>query len=341
MARCIELAKKGIGYVAPNPMVGCVIVHNDQVIGEGYHQKFGEAHAEVNAINSVANKELLKESTIIVSLEPCSHYGKTPPCSDLIIEKQIPKVVIGTVDPFAEVAGRGIEKLKKAGRSVKVGVLENECQELNKRFFTFHRKRRPYIILKWAQTQDGFIDVERDAKNYGQPTWITNELARKHVHKTRANESSILVGKNTVLKDNPTLTVRDWIGENPIRIVLDRNLELPVSLNLFNSDSKTIVFNAKRTDKRKHLSFECLDYTTEIVPQIIDNLYQKKIQSLIVEGGSLTLQKFIDLDLWDEAHIYHGPVFFKKGISAPKLKGILIETMNFGNSYLEIFRNTK
>ena len=341
MARCIELAKKGIGYVAPNPMVGCVIVHNDQVIGEGYHQKFGEAHAEVNAINSVANKELLKESTIIVSLEPCSHYGKTPPCSDLIIEKQIPKVVIGTVDPFAEVAGRGIEKLKKAGRSVKVGVLENECQELNKRFFTFHRKRRPYIILKWAQTQDGFIDVERDAKNYGQPTWITNELARKHVHKTRANESSILVGKNTVLKDNPTLTVRDWIGENPIRIVLDRNLELPVSLNLFNSDSKTIVFNAKRTDKRKHLSFECLDYTTEIVPQIIDNLYQKEIQSLIVEGGSLTLQKFIDLDLWDEAHIYHGPVFFKKGISAPKLEGILIETMNFGNSYLEIFRNTK
>jgi diaminohydroxyphosphoribosylaminopyrimidine deaminase / 5-amino-6-(5-phosphoribosylamino)uracil reductase len=230
MTRALELAQLGIGNVAPNPMVGCVIVHQGKIIGEGYHHEYGKAHAEVNAINSVKNHQLLPESTLYVTLEPCSHFGKTPPCADLIIREKIPNVVIGTIDPFSRVAGTGIEKLQNAGCKVEVGILKEKCQEVNRRFFTFHKKKRPYIILKWAQTEDGFIDIDRSIEHFGQPTWITNDLSRIAVHKMRSEESAILVGTNTAQKDNPSLTVRDWYGSHPLRLVIDRNLRLPSGL---------------------------------------------------------------------------------------------------------------
>ena len=241
MLRCHDLARLGIARTAPNPMVGCVIVLDEKIIGEGYHRKCGEAHAEVNAINSVSNHELLKKSTLYVSLEPCSHYGKTPPCTDLIISKKIPRVVIGCVDSFSEVSGRGIKKLKQAGCDVIVGVLENESRELNKRFFTFNEKKRPYIILKWAQTLDGFIDIIRTDENQIAPTWISNEHSRMLVHKWRSHEDAIMVGTNTAEKDNPSLNVRDWDGKNPLRVVLDRQLRLNEKLNLFNNKIQTII----------------------------------------------------------------------------------------------------
>lgn len=340
ISRCIELAQKGIGEVAPNPMVGCVIVHDGQIIGEGFHEKYGEAHAEVNAINQVSNQELLKESTMYVSLEPCSHHGKTPPCSDLIIRKQIPRVVIGTVDQFAKIAGRGIEKLNNAGIDVTVGVLENECKELNKRFFTFHQLKRPYIILKWAQTKDGFMDVERESDANGKPTWITNELARKHVHKTRSEEASIMVGTNTAIKDNPSLTVRDWHGKNPVRIVLDRELKIPRNLNLFDTNARTIVFNSMLSSEKKNITFHKLDYNQDIIPQVISYLFDQEFISLIVEGGRKTIESFIESNLWDEAHIYDGPVLFGKGIPAPVLKGELVYSNRFKDSNLRIFKNS-
>ena len=227
MDRCLSLACLGAGDVAPNPMVGCVIVYEDKIIGEGFHQQFGAPHAEVNAIRAVKDKNLLKDSTLYVSLEPCAHFGKTPPCSDLIIEHQIPHVVVGCVDPFAEVAGKGIEKMKKAGIKVDVGLLEAECLWLNRRFFTFHQKKRPYLILKWAQTMDGFLDIDRSKPSFGQPTWISNELSRRQVHRQRTEEAAILVGTNTAFKDNPSLTVREWDGQQPVRLVIDRKNRLP------------------------------------------------------------------------------------------------------------------
>ena len=238
MKRCLELAQKGAGNVSPNPMVGCVIVYSDTIIGEGYHEKYGEAHAEVNAINAVENTDLLQKSTLYVSLEPCAHYGLTPPCSDLIIEKKIPNVVIGTIDSFAKVAGKGIEKMKKAGIDVQVGILEKECRAINKRFFTFYEKKRPYIFLKWAETTDGFIDFDRSKTEYGEPSWITGEKALVRVHQMRATEDAILVGTNTALKDNPSLTVRNCEGKNPVRLVIDNKLRLPKDLKLFDEQCK-------------------------------------------------------------------------------------------------------
>jgi len=240
MQRCLDLALLGIGDVAPNPMVGCVIVHEGIVIGEGYHEKYGGPHAEVNAILSVKNPELLAHSTLYVSLEPCAHFGKTPPCSDLIIKNQIPKVVIGTVDPFAEVSGKGIERMRKSGIEVEVGVLEKKCRNLNRRFFTFHEKKRPYIILKWAQTLDGFIDTDRTETQH--PTWITNALSKRLVHKQRSEESAILIGTNTAEYDNPALTVREWTGSQPIRMVIDRLGRLDSSLQIFDGIVPTWVF---------------------------------------------------------------------------------------------------
>ena len=339
MGQCIKLAQKGAGFVAPNPMVGCIIVHDGKVIGEGYHQKYGEAHAEVNAINAVQNHEQLKTSTLYVSLEPCSHYGKTPPCSDLIVQKQIPRVVIGIKDPFSKVAGNGIKRLKNAGIKVVVGVMEDECKKLNKRFFTFHQKKRPYIILKWAQTLDGFIDVERGSENYGQPTWITNQTARVHVHKTRAEEAAILVGTNTAIKDNPSLTVRDWQGNNPLRLVFDRQLKLPPYLNIFNEDAETVVFNSLQGGQKGHVCFVKLDNEKDTVPQVLAYLHQREALSLIVEGGAQTIQHFVKLNLWDEAHVYEGPVKFHKGVTAPKLQGVLVGKMAFDESSLSIIKN--
>ncbi len=302
--RCIELAKNGLGTTYPNPLVGSVIVYNNEIIGEGWHQKAGEPHAEVNAIHSVKDKSLLSKATIYVSLEPCSHFGKTPPCCDLIIANKIPNVVIGTIDPFAKVAGNGIKKLLEAGKKVTIGILEDECNELNKRFFTFHTKKRPYIILKWAESQDGFIaPLQRDKK---EPVWITNEFSRQLVHKWRSEEQAILVGTNTVLEDNPSLTVRDWTGNNPIRIVLDQKKRIPKESPIFDTQANTLL-----------ISKDTINFKNAIASEIADFLFKNEIQSVIIEGGRQTLQTFIDANIWDEARVFKGTISLKKGIKAP------------------------
>ncbi|WP_282069821.1 bifunctional diaminohydroxyphosphoribosylaminopyrimidine deaminase/5-amino-6-(5-phosphoribosylamino)uracil reductase RibD [Olleya namhaensis] len=317
--RALQIAKNGLGQTRPNPMVGSVIVLNDQIIGEGFTSKYGGNHAEVNAINSVTDKALLKEATIYVTLEPCSHYGKTPPCSDLIIHHQIPNIVIGCVDDNPEVAGKGIKKLMEAGRNVRVGVLEAECKAHHKRFFTFHNKKRPYIILKWAQSIDGFIAPK--TKDEQKPVWITNTYSRQLVHKWRAEEQAILVGTNTVIKDNPTLNVRDWTGQNPVRIVLDRNNLLSDQYAIFNTDAETITFK---------------DHT---IKAICDHLHKENINSIIIEGGSKTLQLFIDANLWDEARVFSGKIKFKDGIKAPKFDGQLIKDTTILDDTLNIYTN--
>ncbi|TKG94708.1 bifunctional diaminohydroxyphosphoribosylaminopyrimidine deaminase/5-amino-6-(5-phosphoribosylamino)uracil reductase RibD [Puteibacter caeruleilacunae] len=339
MQRCLELARLGRGNVAPNPMVGSVIVHNGRIIGEGYHRKCGEAHAEVNAVNAVKETELLAESTLYVNLEPCAHYGKTPPCSKLIIDKKIPKVVIGTVDPFAKVAGKGIAMMEAAGVEVKVGVFEKESQDLNRRFFTFHKHKRPYVVLKWAQTPDGFIDIDRDPADFGQPTWITAELSRISVHRLRAEEEAILVGTATAQKDNPSLTVRDWEGKSPLRIVIDRELKLNPQLHLFDQTVPTIVFTGKEMVSKKNLEYVKVDFSEPVMKQILDELYQRDVQSIIIEGGKQTLENCIDQNLWDEARVYVGDRFFHAGIKAPHFKGKLYFEEVFNESRLLVYRN--
>lgn len=325
MDRCLQLANNGFPAAIPNPSVGAVIVVNNKIIGEGFTSPYGGPHAEVNAINNVHNEQLLKKATMYVSLEPCSHYGKTPPCSDLIIAQSIPKIVIGTVDPFAKVAGRGIEKLLRAGRDVIIGVLEEECQRVNKRFFTFHKKKRPFIILKWAQTLDGFIAPDPDKRDKKEPIWITNEYSRQIVHKLRTEERSILVGTNTVLQDNPSLTARDWHGKNPLRIVLDREGKIPAEATVFNEEIKTLVFTKKKQESAENLEFIEVDFINNLPMQICNVLFEKEIQSLIIEGGTKTLQSFIDAELWDEAWVFTGNNHFHKGIKAPVYQGKLIE----------------
>ena len=305
ISRCLQLAYNGLCNTAPNPMVGAVIVYHDTIIGEGYHIRCGEAHAEVNAIRSVKDENLLKESTIYVSLEPCSHYGKTPPCADLIIEKRIPKVVIGCIDPFSQVAGRGIEKLRKAGIEVTVGVLEEECRHLIRRFITFNTLKRPYITLKWAESADGFIDINRTG---GKPIILSNPLTSMLVHKKRAEHDAILVGRHTALLDNPSLSTRNWYGKHPVRLVIDKELTLPRDLELFNGKINALT------------EYISLDFNKDILPQIMEVLYQKKIQSLLVEGGSILLQSFIDSGLWDEAFIEKAPLRLNNGIQAPSIQ---------------------
>ncbi|MEN8116472.1 MAG: bifunctional diaminohydroxyphosphoribosylaminopyrimidine deaminase/5-amino-6-(5-phosphoribosylamino)uracil reductase RibD [Bacteroidota bacterium] len=339
MMRCLELAKKGAGYVSPNPMVGCVVVYNGVVIGEGYHKLYGQAHAEVNAINSVRQPELLKKSTLYVTLEPCAHHGLTPPCSDLIVATQIPKVVIGTIDPFAKVAGKGIEKMQNAGIEVEVGILEKECRELNKRFFTFHEKKRPYIFLKWAQTEDGFIDIDRSNEQFGEPTWITGEESLIRVHKMRAEEDAIMVGTKTAEKDNPSLTVRNCKGNNPLRIVIDKNLRLPNNLSLFNNSAKTIVLNSTINKTEKNTEYIQVNFSQNIIPQILEILHEKNILSLIVEGGRQLLESFIESGLWDEAHVYTGNKTFKRGVPAPAVSGKIVYEENVGDDRLLVFSN--
>lgn len=306
--RCIELAKNGLGTTYPNPLVGSVIVYNNEIIGEGWHRKSGEPHAEVNAINSVKDKSLLSKSTIYVGLEPCSHFGKTPPCCDLIIANKIPNVVIGTIDPFAKVAGTGIKKLIEAGKNVTVGILEDECNELNKRFFTFHNKKRPYIILKWAESEDGFIAPLSKEKK--EPVWITNEFSRQLVHKWRSEEQAILVGTNTVIEDNPSLTTRDWSGNHPIRIVLDQNNRISKESHIFDNQVKSIT-----------ITKENINFNNNIALEITDFLFNEGIQSVIIEGGRQTLQTFIDANIWDEARVFRGEIYFKSGTKAPTISG--------------------
>ncbi len=324
MTRCLQLAKNGLGTCYPNPMVGSVIVYNDKIIGEGWHYKAGQAHAEVNAIHNVSDKSLLPKSTIYVSLEPCSHFGKTPPCSDLIINSGIKRVVIGTIDPFAAVAGRGVKKLIDAGCEVIVGILEQESQKLNKRFFTFHNNKRPYIFLKWAQSADGFLSPKISKDHNRAPIWITNPYSKQLVHKQRACEQAILVGTNTVINDNPSLNTRLWKGDNVLRVILDLNLRIPTDSTIFDQKQPTLVITNKKEPPKnsKYLSFEHIEANKNIATQICNILYKKEIQSLIIEGGSQTLQTFIDANLWDEATVYTGTsVFFSEGIKAPIIKG--------------------
>ncbi len=324
--RCLYIAKNGLGTTRPNPMVGCVIVYKNKIIGEGFTSPYGGNHAEVNAINSVTDKSKLKEATLYVTLEPCSHFGKTPPCSDLIVENKIPKVIIGCLDENEKVAGKGVAKLKDSGCQVVIGILEKECKEHHKRFFTFHNKKRPYIILKWAETLDGFIAPE--TKEDAKPVWITNELSRQLVHKWRTEEQAILVGSNTVIQDNPSLTARDWEGQNPVRVVLDPDESLSKKLNVFNNDAKTIV-----------LSRNELDYSKNVARQICDTLYLEDINSVIVEGGAQTLQTFIDSNLWDESRVFIGQKEFKKGIKAPKFKGRLMSERIINFDILKFYLN--
>ncbi|WP_303318970.1 bifunctional diaminohydroxyphosphoribosylaminopyrimidine deaminase/5-amino-6-(5-phosphoribosylamino)uracil reductase RibD [Flavivirga abyssicola] len=322
--RCIEIAKNGLGYTRPNPMVGSVIVYDNQIIGEGYTSPYGGNHAEVNAINSVTDKALLKNATIYVTLEPCSHYGKTPPCSDLIIKHKIPNVVIGCIDDNTKVAGKGIKKLIEAHCNVTVGVLETACKEHHNRFFTFHNKKRPYIILKWAETKDGFIAPKNREEQ--KPVWITNKYSRQLVHKWRAEEQAILVGTNTVLQDNPSLTTRDWKGNHPIRIVLDKDLKLSKEFSVFNNDAKTITINN-------------IDFSKNIAQQICDILHHNDITSVIIEGGQKTLQTFIDEGIWDEARVFTGDTEFKKGVKAPIFSGKLISEEKIMSDILKVYNN--
>lgn len=324
--RCIQIAKNGLGSTRPNPMVGCVIVCKDHIIGEGYTSAYGGNHAEVNAILSVKNTALLKKATLYVTLEPCSHYGKTPPCSDLIIAKKIPKVVIGCVDDNKQVAGKGIEKLINAGCHVTVGVLEQACKKHHKRFFTFHNKKRPYIILKWAESLDGFIAPETKCEQ--KPVWITNEHSRQLVHKWRAEEQAILVGANTVVQDNPSLTVRHWSGENPIRIVLDKDNNLDTGHAVFNTEAKTLAITENN-----------INFQRQRASQICAFLFEQQITSVIVEGGAKTLQDFIDENLWDEARIFIGNKHLKKGVKAPSLYGRLLSESTIKDDILKIYSN--
>ena len=337
MLRAIELARLGMGNVAPNPMVGCVIVHNEIIIGEGYHRRYGEAHAEVNAVNSVNDKDLLKESTMYVTLEPCSHFGKTPPCADLILQYGIPNVVVGTMDPYALVAGKGIEKLRNGDCQVLQGYLEDKCLELNRRFFTFHQKKRPYIILKWAQTADGFIDIDRSQEHFGQPTWITNDLSRIAVHKMRVDECAILVGTNTAKKDNPSLTAREWSGKTPLRLVIDRNLTLLPGLNLFDQTVPTVVYTSKEVPDKNNLEFKRILFDGTELNQINNDLHERGIQSLIVEGGRFLLGTFLNQNLWDEARVFVGKSYFYNGVKAPLFKGLMVKSEELDNSWMSAF----
>jgi diaminohydroxyphosphoribosylaminopyrimidine deaminase/5-amino-6-(5-phosphoribosylamino)uracil reductase len=300
MRRCLQLAEMAAGDVAPNPMVGAVLVYEGRIIAEGYHQQYGGPHAEVNCIRSVKEEDrsLISQSTLYVSLEPCAHFGKTPPCADLIIQCKIPRVVIGCRDPFKEVDGKGIERLQKAGVDVISDVLEDECRELNKRFFCFHTKQRPYIILKWAQTADGII-----GRNNGQRLLISNEYSNRMVHQWRSEEMGIMVGTNTSLMDDPELTSRLWPGRNPVRIVIDKQLRLPASLRIFNEKAATIVFNQLKDAHQGNIEYVKIEEKGSFINAVLNSLYERNIQSVIVEGGAHLLQSFINENLWDEARV--------------------------------------
>ena len=317
MYRCLELAVKGLGHVSPNPMVGCVIVLNEKIIGEGYHEHYGYGHAEPNAIAQVSD-DLLAKSTLYVTLEPCSHYGKTPPCADLIISKGIKKVVVGNLDSNPLVAGKGIKKLKDAGIDVEYGILDKECRELNKRFFTFHEKKRPYIILKWAQTQDGFIS-HWPLPEFKEDNWITGTESKTLSHQWRSQEQAILIGYNTLMADNPLLTARLVNGKNPIRLILSRNADLNKEFNIFNSDARSIIFNSIKDEVIGNIEFVKIDWNQK-VKQVLEYCYKNNIMSVIIEGGTNTIYNFTNSNAWDEARVFVNPhKKFEHGISAPDL----------------------
>lgn len=335
MQRALDLAQKGMGKVSPNPMVGCVIVCNDEVIGEGYHEQYGGLHAEPNAVNSIEDKSIITNSTVYVTLEPCAHHGKTPPCAELLATLKPKRVVICNDDPNPLVAGKGIQQLKDAGIEVETGVLEEKGRSLNKRFFTFQEKKRPYIILKWAETKDGFI-----ARKDFDSKWISGEESRKLVHQWRADESSIMVGTNTAKHDNPSLNVRLVEGNNPIRIVIDRELKLPVNLNLFDQTQETIVYNSIKSEVVGKVKYVELDFSSSIIDQVLADLYTDKVLSLFVEGGTFLLNQFLEADLWDEAKIFKSTTeTFGEGIKAPLPPKNRIFSQQIGNDRLEFYLN--
>ena len=340
MQRCIDLAALGAGNTAPNPMVGAVLVHNDRIIGEGYHRQYGFAHAEVNCIGSVKKEDehLLPQSTIYVSLEPCAHWGKTPPCADLIIQKNIPHVVVGCRDPFEKVNGKGIEKLKAAGIEVTAGILENECKKLNKRFFTFHTKQRPYIVLKWAQTADSKM-----ASASGERLLISNEFTNRQVHRWRSEEAAILVGTHTALQDNPKLDNRLWAGKPPLRLVLDKDLRLPHSLHVFDNTKPTIVFNYLKQSSEGNIVYHQLSKESKIASAICNACYELNIQSLLAEGGAQLLKAFIDEGLWDEARVITNELLFiGDGLLAPALQHhCLVATERLMNDRIDYFTHNQ
>ena len=334
MQRCIDLAQKASGKTYPNPLVGCVIVHNDEIIGEGFHEKAGQPHAEINAINSVENPEILKESTIYVSLEPCAHFGKTPPCASKLVEVGFKKVVIGTLDTHDKVNGKGKQILENAGIEVISGVLEKECHELNKRFFTFHQKRRPFIILKWAQSSDGFLD--KDFK----PTQIGNPLTKQFVHQLRSQEHAILVGTNTALIDNPSLTTREIVGRNPVRILIDFDLKVPANFNIYNDEAETIVFNTVKETIEGRITFIKIE-KENFLENLMQKLFDQQIQSVIIEGGSFTLQQFIDQHLWDETIIIKNEnLELLNGTKAPQFNFEKFATKQFQDNTIEFYKNS-
>jgi diaminohydroxyphosphoribosylaminopyrimidine deaminase/5-amino-6-(5-phosphoribosylamino)uracil reductase len=330
MQRALELAELGKGAVRPNPLVGCVIVHEGKIIGEGYHQQYGGPHAEVHAIASVINPTLLPDSTLYVTLEPCSHWGKTPPCANLLVEKGIKSVVVATLDPNPLVAGKGVQLLQNAGVEVTVGLLEQEARWQNRRFFCQQEKHRPYLILKWAQTTDGFVARENfDSK------WISGTQSRQLVHQWRGEEQAILVGKNTALHDNPRLNVRDWTGADPIRVVLDSKLELPTHLHLFDQQIPTICYNTLKNQTLPNLEWVKLPELS--LPTLLADLQRRNIQSVLVEGGSQVLQQFLAAGLWDEARVFTSPITFERGIAAPTFTQLPAETYAVGEDQLDVY----
>jgi len=337
--RCIELAAKAEGLTYPNPLVGSVIVHDGKIVGEGYHLKAGYPHAEVNAVKSVVDKSILKFSTLYVSLEPCSHFGRTPPCTDLIIENSIPRVVIGTIDTSSKVSGQGIKRLTDAGVEVKTGILEEDCRRLNRRFFTFNEKRRPYITLKWAQSADGYIDILRSEDHQTIPTWISGKPERVLVHKWRATEQAILVGAGTIRADDPKLNVREWKGKNPVKIILSNSGNIPGESSVYKLNDPVILFthniNASAASGQKVI----LNDKESSSHQICEYLFRENIQSLFIEGGAEVLNHFISTGLWDEARIFIGKSFFKEGVKAPHLPGRLLSRTIFSGSSLETYLN--
>jgi len=336
MYKAIELAELGGVRVAPNPKVGAVIVHNNEIIGQGYHEYYGGPHAEVNAVNNVFDKELLAESTIYVTLEPCSHFGKTPPCSDLLIHHKFKKVVIGSRDPFHLVNGGGIKKLRDAGIEVVVGVLEDECNFMNRRFLTFHTKKRPYIILKWAETADGFIDYDR-TDNERKINWISGEESKKTVHRWRSEEQGILVGWKTVLNDNPQLNVRLIKGKNPVRIILDPDLQSPADSFIFDHSQPTIIYNKKKdhlSENLHYIKLESYNFTS-----ILSSLHTQNIISVLIEGGLFTLNQFIEKDIWDEIRRFKSRTYFHSGVKAPSVNLSADKSTLSGKDQLDIFYN--
>ena len=356
MSRCIELAKNGLGTTYPNPLVGSVLVYNNLIIGEGWHYKAGKAHAEVHAItNSKTNtnalkilqttaitshQQLLEKASLYVSLEPCSHTGKTPPCADLIITSGIKNVIIGCVDPNPKVAGKGILKLQNAGCKITQGVLEEQCKTLNKRFFTFQNKKRPFVFLKWAQTTDGYIaPITKDKK---QPVWISNIYSRQQVHQLRAQEQGIVIGTKTALVDSPSLTTRQWAGTSPTRLVIDKNLKIPKTAAIFNDKAPTIIITQVKQEITHNtpIIYEYINFEKNLAAQICVIAQKHNLQSIIIEGGTKTLQTFIDEDIWDQAHVYTGKMSLENGIKAPIFNAKLHIRKSIKDTSLCIYKNT-